>query len=53
MKCAKPKTSHILAPPPWDKEGGSTETRLTLALYSDSDILMVNIDDSVTDDLYQ
>ena len=46
-------TSSIVAPPPCDKEGGSTEMRPTLALYSDSDVLMGNVDDSVTDDLYQ
>ena len=46
-------TSSVIAPPPYDKEGGSTETRLTLAPYSDSNILMGNVDDSVTDDLYQ
>ena len=46
-------TSSIITPPPCDKEGGSTETRPTPALYSDSDVLMGNVDDSVTDDLYQ
>ena len=46
-------TSSIIAPPPCDKEGGSTETRPTLAPYSDGNILMGNVDDSVTDDLYQ
>ena len=46
-------TSSVIAPPPCDKEGGFIETRPTLALYSDGDILMGNIDDSVTDDLYQ
>ena len=46
-------TSSVIAPPPYDKEGDPTETRPALALYSDSDILMGNIDDSVTDDLYQ
>ena len=46
-------TSSIIAPPPYDKEGRPTETRPTLAPYSDGDILMGNIDDSVTDDLYQ
>ena len=46
-------TSSIIAQPPCDKEGGSTETRPALAPYSDGDILMGNIDDSVTDDLYQ
>ena len=46
-------TSSIVTPPPCEKEGGSTETRPTLAPYSDGDVLMGNIDDSVTDDLYQ
>ena len=46
-------TSSIIAPPPCDKEGGSTETRPTLAPYSDGDVLMGNVDDSVTNDLYQ
>ena len=46
-------TSSIVAQPPCDKEGGSTETRPALAPYSDGDILMDNVDDSVTDDLYQ
>ena len=46
-------TSSIVAPPPCDKEGGSTETRPTLALYSDGNILMGSVDDSVTNDLYQ
>ena len=46
-------TSSIIVLPPCDKEGGSTETRPTLAPYSDGNILMGNIDDSVTNDLYQ
>ena len=46
-------TSSVVAPPPCDKEGGSTEIRPTLAPYSDSNVLMGNVDDSVTDDLYQ
>ena len=46
-------TSSIIAQPPCDKEGGSTETRPALAPYSDGDILMGNVDDSVTDNLYQ
>ena len=46
-------TSSVVAQPPCDKEGGSTETRPTPALYSDGDILMGNVDDSITDDLYQ
>ena len=46
-------TSSVVAQPPCDKEGGSTETRPAPALYSDGDILMGNVNDSVTDDLYQ
>ena len=46
-------TSPVVALPPYDKEGGSTEMRPTPAPYSDGDILMNNVDDSVTDDLYQ
>ena len=46
-------TSSIITPPPYDKEGGPTETRPAPAPYSDGDVLMGNVDDSVTDDLYQ
>ena len=46
-------TSPIVTPPPYDKEGGPTETRPAMALYSDGNVLMDNIDDSVTSDLYQ
>ena len=46
-------TSSVIAPPPYDKEGGSTEMRPAPALYSDGDVLMGNVDDSVTNDLYQ
>ena len=46
-------TSSVIAQPPCDKEGGSTETRPAPAPYSDGDVLMGNVDDSVTDDLYQ
>ena len=46
-------TSSTIAPPPCDNEGGPTETRPAPAPYSDSDVLMGNIDDLVTDDLYQ
>ena len=46
-------TSSVVAQPPCDKEGGSTETRPALALYSDGNVLMGNVDDSVTNDLYQ
>ena len=45
-------TSPVITPPPYDKEGGSTETRPTPAPYSDGDVLMENVNDSVTDDLY-
>ena len=53
--CSSPSamTSSVIAPPPCDNKGGSTETRPTPALYSDGDVLMDNVDDSVTDDLYQ
>ena len=46
-------TCSVVAQPPCDKEGGSTEMRPTPAPYSDGDNLMGNIKDSVTDDLYQ
>ena len=46
-------TSSVITQPPCDKEGGSTETRPAPALYSDGDVLMGNVNDSVTDDLYQ
>ena len=46
-------TSSVVAQPPCDKEGGSTEIRPVLAPYPDSNVLMGNVDDSVTDDLYQ
>ena len=46
-------TSSVVAQPPCDKEGGSTETRPAPAPYSDGDILMGKVDDSITDDLYQ
>ena len=46
-------TSSVVAQPPCDKEGGSTETRPTPAPYSDGNVLMGNVDDSVTNDLYQ
>ena len=46
-------TSSIVTPPPYDKEGGPTKMRPTLAPYSDSDVLMDNVNDSITDDLYQ
>ena len=46
-------TSSIITQPPCDKEEGSTDMRPTPAPYSDGDILMGNVDDSVTDNLYQ
>ena len=46
-------TSSVVAQPPCDKEGGSTEMRPAPALYSDGDVLMGNVNDSVTDNLYQ
>ena len=46
-------TSSVIMPPPYDKEGGPTETRPALAPYSDSNVLMGNVDDSVTNNLYQ
>ena len=46
-------TSSVVAQPPCDKEGGSTEMRPAPAPYSDGNVLMDNVDDSVTDDLYQ
>ena len=45
--------SSALAPPPHNPEGGPMETWPTLAPYSDGDVHMGNIDDSVTNDLYQ
>ena len=46
-------TSSVIAQPPCDKEGGSTETRPAPAPYSDGNVLMGNVNDSVTNDLYQ
>ena len=45
--------SAAVAPPPYNLEGGPTETQPALALYTDGDIHMGNVDDSVTDNLYQ
>ena len=45
--------SSIVAPPPYDKEGGPIETRPAPAPYLDGDVLMGNVNDSVTNDLYQ
>ena len=46
-------TSSIVAPPPCDNEGGSTEMRPPPAPYPDGEILVDNINDLVTNDLYQ
>ena len=46
-------TSSAVAPPSHNPEGGPTKTQPTLALYSDGDIHMGNVNDSVTDNLYQ
>ena len=46
-------TSPAIAPPPCDTKGGITETRPSLAPCSDGDVLIGNIDDSVTNNLYQ
>ena len=46
-------TSPTITPPPCDTEGGSIETRPAPATYSDGNVLMGNVDDSVTNDLYQ
>ena len=46
-------TSPSIIPPPCDTEGGFTKMRPALAPYSDSDVLMGNVNDSVTEDLYQ
>ena len=45
--------SSAVAPPPHNPKGGPTETQPTLALYSDGNIHIGNVNDSVTDDLYQ
>ena len=42
-----------VAPPPYNPEGGPTETWPAPAPYSDGDVHMGNIDNSVTDNLYQ
>ena len=39
--------------PPRDTEGGSTEMRPALAPYSNGNVLMGNVNDLVTNDLYQ
>ena len=42
-----------VAPLPYDAEGSSMETPPMPALYTDGDIHMGNIDDSVANDLYK
>ena len=42
-----------VAPLPYDAEGSSMETPPMPALYTDGDIHMENIDDSVANDLYK
>ena len=39
--------------PPCNPEGGSTKTQPALAPYSESNVHMGNVNDSVTDDQYQ
>ena len=46
-------TNTAIAILPYDAEGSSTEAWPMPALYTDSDIHMGNIDDSITDDLYR
>ena len=45
--------SSAIAPPPCAPEGGSTKIRPALAPYSDGNVFMGNVNDSVTDDIYQ
>ena len=45
--------SPAVAPPPYNPEGGSTEMWPVPAPYSDGNIHMGNVDESVTDDLHQ
>ena len=47
------KGNNEVTPPPHNPEEGPTETRPALALYSDGNVDMKNVNDSVTDDLYQ
>ena len=46
-------TSMVIALPSSDNKEGTNETRPAPAPYYNGDILMGNVDDSVTDDLYQ
>ena len=45
--------SPAVAPPPYNHEGGPTEMWPAPAPYADGDVHMGNVDDSVTNDLYQ
>ena len=45
--------SPAVTPPPYNPEGGSPETQPALAPYYDGDVHMENVDDSVTNNLYQ
>ena len=45
--------SPAVTPPPYNPEGGPTEMWPALAPYSDGDVYMGNVNDLVTDDLYQ
>ena len=46
-------TSMVIAFPSLDNKEGTTETRPVPAPYNDGNVLMGNVEDSVTDDLYQ
>ena len=46
-------TDFSVTPPPYNAEGVSTETWPMLAPYKDSDIPMLDVNDSVTDNLYK
>ena len=45
--------SPAVAPPPYNTKGGPTEMQPTLAPYTDSNVHMGNVNDSVIDNLYQ
>ena len=47
------KGNNEVTPPPHNPEGGPTEMWSAPTLYSDGDVHMGNVDDSVTDNLYQ
>ena len=46
-------TGSSVTPPPFDTERGSTEMQLAPAMYNDGDIHMGNVNNSVTDGLYE